>query len=96
VKRGDSGKFRVCADFRSLNDCTLNKDAYALPMVDQCIDSMAGGSWFCVVDCKDAYMNIEIDPEDRSKTAMSCKSDYGSQFQFSRMPFGLTSAGATF
>jgi hypothetical protein len=96
VRRGDSEKFRVCADFRSLNDCPLNKDAYALPKVDQCIDSMAGGSWFSVFDCKDAYMNVEIDPEDRPKTAISCRSDYGSQFQFSRMAYGLTFAGVTF
>lgn len=35
------GKVRFCVDYRRLNDVTI-KDAYPLPRVDECLDSLAG------------------------------------------------------
>jgi len=61
--------------------------------MDAAIDQLAGKSWFSVLDAKSAYWTVEVDERDREKTAFS---DGARLFQFSRMPFGLTTAPSTF
>ena len=44
VKKKD-GSTRFCIDYRALNQVMI-KDAYPLPPVDDCLDSLAGGKCF--------------------------------------------------
>lgn len=39
------GEWRFCVDYRRLNEVT-SKDSYPLPLVDECLDLVAGSSWF--------------------------------------------------
>ena len=91
VRKKDNG-WRYCIDFRYLNSVTV-KDAYPLPLIDECIDSLTGKEWYCGLDMNSGYWQIPIAEEDREKTAFITK--YG-LFQFVRMPFGLSNAPATF
>jgi len=91
VKKKD-GSTRFCVDYRALNAKTVS-DAYPIPRMDAAIDQLAGKSWFSVLDAKSAYWTVEVDERDREKTAFS---DGARLFQFSRMPFGLTTAPSTF
>jgi len=43
VKKKD-GNIRFCVDYRKLNDLTC-KDAYPLPRIDACLDTLAGAAW---------------------------------------------------
>jgi hypothetical protein len=43
IEKKDSGKFRVCIDFRDLNRATL-KDEYPMPITDMLIND-ASGHW---------------------------------------------------
>ena len=91
VRKKDN-TWRYCIDFRYLNSVSI-KDAYPLPLIEECIDSLSGMKWFCTLDMNSGYWQIPIAEEDISKTAFSTK--YG-LFQFLRMPFGLVNAPATF
>ena len=91
VRKRD-GSWRYCIDFRAVNAVT-EKDAYPLPLIEECLDSLAGKSWFCTLDMNSGYWQIPIADEDRCKTAFITK--FG-LFQFTRMPFGLCGAPATF
>ena len=45
---------RWCVDYRALNAVT-RKDVFPLPMIDECIDSLIGNTWFSKLDANSAY-----------------------------------------
>lgn len=87
------GSLRFCIDLRKLNARTV-KDSYALPRIDETLDSLSGAKWFSVLDLKSAYWQIELAEEDKAKTAFSVGSL--GFYECNRMAFGLTNAPATF
>ena len=90
--RKKDGSWRYCIDFRALNTVTV-KDAYPLPLIDDCLDSLSGKSVFCTLDMNSGYWQIPVAAEDKDKTAFMTR--YG-LYQFLRLPFGLSNAPATF
>uniref|UniRef100_A0A1S4A6X6 RNA-directed DNA polymerase homolog n=1 Tax=Nicotiana tabacum TaxID=4097 RepID=A0A1S4A6X6_TOBAC len=84
--------WRVCMDYRKLNKVT-RKNHFPLPFLDQMLDRLAGRLFYCFLDGYSGYNQILISPEDQEKTTFTCP--YGT-FAFSRMPFGLCNAPATF
>ncbi|XP_070019024.1 uncharacterized protein [Nicotiana sylvestris] len=84
--------WRVCMDYRKLNKVT-RKDHFPLPFLDQILDRLAGRAFYCFLDGYSGYNQILIAPKDQEKTTFTCT--YGT-FAFSRMPFGLCNAPATF
>jgi len=90
--RKKDGEVRYTVDFRQVNTKTV-KDAYPLPLIDECTDTLSGNLWFHTLDLASGYWQIAIHPEDRHKTAFLTK--YG-LFQHVRMAQGLCNAPATF
>ncbi|CAN6695169.1 unnamed protein product [Malus baccata var. baccata] len=83
---------RVCIDYRKLNAMT-RKDHFPLPFLDQMLERLAGYQLYCFLDGYSGYNQIMIAPEDQEKTTFTCP--FGT-FAYSRMPFGLCNAPATF
>ncbi|GJU96526.1 reverse transcriptase domain-containing protein, partial [Tanacetum coccineum] len=84
--------WRVCIDYRKLNDAT-QKDHFPLPFMDQMIERLAGNEFYCFLDGFLGYFQIPIDPQDQEKTTFTCP--YGT-FAYRCMPFGLCNASGTF
>jgi len=78
--------------FRQLNSITT-KDKFPLPRIDETIDYLYGSKFFSTLDLISEYWQIEIDEEDKPKTAFSTEDGH---YKFNRMPSGLTNAPATF
>ena len=91
VRKKDGGT-RFCVDYRKLNAIT-KKDSYPLPRVDTSLQSFYGSMWFSTLDLKSGYWQVEIDAEDKEKTAFTTGQGL---WQFLVMPFGLSNAPATF
>ena len=86
------GTKRFCVDYRRLNAVT-SPDAYPLPRIDDCIDSLGDAVIFTTLDANAGYWQIPVAPEDRDKTTFTC---HKGTFRYLRMPFGLRNAPATF
>ena len=52
--RKKSGELRFCIDLRKLNNRTI-KDAYALPRIEESLDSLNGACTFTTLDLKSGY-----------------------------------------
>lgn len=85
-------KVRVVIDYRKLNDKTID-DKYPMPQIEDILDHLGKSVYFTTLDLKSGFHQIEMDPKHREKTAFS--TDKG-HFEFTRMPFGLKNAPATF
>ncbi|GJR37772.1 reverse transcriptase domain-containing protein [Tanacetum coccineum] len=84
--------WRVCIDYRKLNEATT-KDHFPLPFMDQMLERLARNKYFCFLDGFSGYFQIPIDPNDQEKTTFTCP--FGT-YAYRRMPFGLCNAPATF
>ena len=91
VKKKD-GSTRFYVDYRRLNDPTT-KDAYPLPRIDDSLGQLSGKKWFSTLDRCSGYWQVEMESEDRPKTAFATRRGL---FQFRVMPFGLACAPTTF
>ena len=86
------GSVRPCVDYRKVNQL-VKPDGFPLPRVQDCLDAVAGSSYFSTFDLTSGYFQIKLKEEDIPKSAFVCK--YG-HFEMTRMPFGLNSAASTF
>ena len=87
-----NGKYRLCVDYRKLNNQT-RKDSYPLPRIDDILAKFKNAKYFSSLDMVKGYHQIEMADDDKEKTAFIV--DHG-LYQYSVMPFGLTGAPNTF
>ncbi|KAG1926094.1 interleukin-1 receptor accessory protein-like 1-A [Pimephales promelas] len=91
VIKKDEG-VRFCCDYRRLNQVTF-KDAYPLPRVEESLDALGNAQLFSTLDLTAGYFQVAVKESDREKTAVT--TPFG-LFEWTRMPFGLCNALATF
>ena len=91
VKKKD-GSNRFCVDYRKLNSIS-RKDAYPLPRIDTCLDTLSGALWYSTFDLRSGFHQVQVSPTDANKTTFVC---HRGTYRFSRLPFGLCNAPATF
>jgi len=83
---------RLCVDYRGLNAKT-DRPIYPIPASEEIFDAIGEAKYFSTLDLSSGYYQIPVKSDDMKKTAFTTK--HG-QFEFTRMPFGLCSAPATF
>ena len=93
VEKKNSGKIRVCIDFRDLNNATP-KDEYPMPIADMLINVASEHRVISFLDGNACYYQIFMAEEETSKTAFRCPG-FVSLFEWVVMAFGLKNAGAT-
>lgn len=87
-----NGKKRMCVDLRPLNQ-RIFPQKYPFPLIDDQIDRLDGKTFYTKLDLRDGYHQIDIHPEDTKFFAFA--TPYG-QYEFVKMPFGYSEAGAEF
>ncbi|MFS8007463.1 putative nucleotidyltransferase, Ribonuclease H [Helianthus anomalus] len=87
-----NGSWRMCVDYKDLNKA-CPRDCYALPDIDEKIDSLATFRWKCFLDCYKGYHQVQMAVQDEDKTAFRTPTGL---YCYTKMPFGLKNAGATY
>ncbi|GJZ65338.1 reverse transcriptase domain-containing protein [Tanacetum coccineum] len=91
VRKHDNS-WRMCVDFKDLNKA-CPKDGYPLPEIDWKVESLCGFPFKCFLDAYKGYHQIQMAKEDEEKTAFITNQGI---FCYTKMPFGLRNAGATY
>ena len=88
------GLYRVCVDFRNLNNCTKMRN-YPIPDIPGLFDRIGSHrpDTFGVMDLTAGYHQAPLSPECQILTAFIC---FAGIFQFTRLPFGLKRAPTYF
>jgi hypothetical protein len=90
--RKNNREIRICIDFRNLNRVSL-KDNYPLPKMDHILQKVVGSQTMSMLDGFSGYNQVLVHPDDQEKTTFT--TPWGT-FMYSKMPFGLMNASATF
>ena len=86
------GEWRVCIDYRQLNKIT-KRDKHHIGNIADNLSRLKGSNLFSCLDGAAGYHCISIKPEHKEKTAFSTPSG---QYAFSKLPFGLCNAPASY
>lgn len=92
VVRKKDNTNRYCLDFRKINKQTVF-DAEPMPKHDVLMSKMSGSLYFSKLDLSKGFWQIPLDKESREITAFPTSKGL---FQFTKMPFGVVNASATF
>ncbi|CAC5411833.1 unnamed protein product [Mytilus coruscus] len=79
-------------DFRRLNKLTV-QCFYSVPRIEMCIDCHSSASMFSCIDSQSGYWQLKVKEKDIPKTAFITRNGL---FEYTKMPFGLCNAPATF
>ena len=90
--RKKDGTWRFCVDYRKLNAVT-QYDAYPLPRIDESLDALSGSHYFSTLDLVSGYWQVPLSEDAKEKSTFTTRNGL---WRWKVLPFGLTSAPATF
>ena len=103
---GEAPRWRMCVDFRKINelqpktqrvdkqtDTQGNLSLIPLPKIDEMYANLRGAKVFTTLDLRSGYYHIALDKESKAKTAFVMP--FG-KYEFNAVPFGLAQAPAYF
>lgn len=86
------GSIRLCLDARFINACILS-DNECPPRMEEILQKFEGKKFFSTTDLVMGYWQIPLERKSRKYTAFLHE---GHLYQFTRIPFGLKTAGSGF
>lgn len=92
VRKKNTDSWRFCVDYRLVNRVTKH-DAYPLPYISSILDRLRDARYLTSLDIKSAYFQIPVSKESQPLTAFTVPGR--GLFHFKRLPFGLSTAPAT-
>ncbi|MBW0556361.1 hypothetical protein O181_096076 [Austropuccinia psidii MF-1] len=79
------GKFRLCGDFRALNNYT-KADIYPIPGIPHALDKLAKAKYIIKMDCMKGVHHNGVKPNPMKVLRFIC---HNGTYEYTRMPFGI-------
>nr|XP_029723943.1 uncharacterized protein K02A2.6-like [Aedes albopictus] len=89
--RKSENRVRICGDYKQTVNPNLKVDRHPLPTVDELFVSLAGGEKFPKIDLVQAYLQLEVAPEDREILTLNT---HRGLYRPNRLMYGISSAPA--
>lgn len=86
------GSWRMCVDYRALNDVTI-KNKFPLPRIQEQLDQTGQALVFTKIDLLSGFWQIAMEQTSIEKTAFNTRDG---KYEYLVMPMGLTNAPPTF
>lgn len=83
---------RLCADYRITVNPQLQPLKYPMRTPEELFASIRG-KMFCKLDCRNAYLQCELDEESREMTTVTT---HRGAMRMNRLPYGISTCGAQF
>ncbi|MBW0490775.1 hypothetical protein O181_030490 [Austropuccinia psidii MF-1] len=84
------GNYRLCGDFRALNDYT-KADRYHIPMIPHALDKLVKAKYITKMDCMKSFHQNGVKPNSMKILRIFCHMGID---EYTRMPFGITNVPA--
>ncbi|XP_064475325.1 uncharacterized protein LOC135389189 [Ornithodoros turicata] len=87
IVRKKDNTLRICGDYRTTVNASVELASYPLPTIDQLLSTLRGGTFFSRVDLTQAYQQLRVD--DATAEALTITTLKG-LFKVKRLPFGVS------
>ena len=87
------GSTRLCGDYKLTVNRVAKLDTYPLPIVDDLLATLAGGSFFMKLDLSQVYQQVQLDPESQQFVTINAMKGL---YHYTSLPFGVNSAPSIF
>ncbi|MBW0523517.1 hypothetical protein O181_063232 [Austropuccinia psidii MF-1] len=88
----NDGKYRLCGDFRALNNYT-KADRYPIPRIPHALDKLEKAKYITKMDCMKGFHQNGVKPNSMKLLRIIC---HMGTYEYTRMPFGIKNAPAHF
>ncbi|KAG7296766.1 hypothetical protein JYU34_020702 [Plutella xylostella] len=87
------GSVRLCGDYKlTVNNC-LEVDHFPLPHVEDILNTLQKGEYYCELDLKEAYLQAPLSPESQDCTTII--TEVGT-YKYNYLPYGVSSGPGAF
>ncbi|MBW0486237.1 hypothetical protein O181_025952 [Austropuccinia psidii MF-1] len=86
------GKYRLCGDFRALNNYT-KADRYPIPRIPHALDKLEKAKYINKMDCMKGFLQNGVKPNSTKLLRIICHMGI---YEYTRRPFGIKNAPAHF
>ena len=93
VLKQDKSMVRICGDFSVTVNPVSKLDKYPIPKVNDLFAKLGKGKLFSKLDLSQAYQQLPLDTESKKYVVINT---HKGLFQYSRLPFGISSAPGIF
>ena len=88
-----NGNVRICGDYKLTANISASVDTYPLSKIDDLFTDLSRGKTFTKLDLAQAYLQLPLSEDSKPLTTINT---HRGLYQYNRMPFGISSAPATF
>ena len=93
VLKRDKKSVRICGDFSVTVNPVSKLDRYPIPKIEDLFARLSNGKYYSKIDLSQAYQQLLLDDDSKKYVVVNT---HKGLFQFTRLPFGISSAPGIF